>query len=172
MRNTIRSPRQLLHRYLREEDILLRIWTPGIDAWYASLHGARALQRASYPTTDVPEHIRRFLRMPLPTETCFIALIMGGLTLNSKRIHRSHQLAWRRGILFCTQCGSYTHKRVGNLSKQCLLRVPSNTTRRILNGMIEGTRSPLLGGIWPAEDDVPPIHILSRAGSSLRLLRD
>ena len=102
----------------------------------------------------------------------FYRINNGGLTLNSKRIHRSHQLAWRRGILFCMQCGSYTHKRVGNLSKPCLLRVPSKTTQRILNGMIEGTRSPLLGGIWPAEDDVPPIHILSRAGSSLRLLRD
>ena len=102
----------------------------------------------------------------------FYRINHGLLTLNSKVIHRSHQLAWRRGILFCTQCGSYTHKRVGNLSKPCLLRVPSNTTRRILNGMIEGTKSPLAGGAWPADDNTPPIHILSRAGSSLNILRD
>ena len=102
----------------------------------------------------------------------FYRINHGGLTINSKIIHRSHQLAWRRGILFCVQCGAYTHKRVGNLSRQCFMKVPSSTTRRILNNLIEGTKSPLVGGHWPADDDTPPIHILSKAGSSLNILRD
>ena len=95
-----------------------------------------------------------------------------GLIINGNIIHGSHQLAWRRGILFCMQCGVYTNKRVGNLAHQCLMKVPSSTTRRILNQLIDGSKSPLVGGQWPQESDQPPLHILSRTGSSLNILRD
>ena len=102
----------------------------------------------------------------------FLRISHDGLTINSKLIHASHNLSWRRGILFCITCGSYTHRRVGNLSRQCIMKVPSSTTRRILNKLIDGTRSPLPGGHWPTEDANPPLHIFSRAGSFLKRLGD
>ena len=61
--------------------MLLRVWKPGIDAWYASRHGVRVPRNTEYQMTGAPGHIQRYLRMLLPRETCFIVLIMGGSPL-------------------------------------------------------------------------------------------
>ena len=53
-----------------------------------------------------------------------------GLMWNGIHIHRTHQLVWLRGLIFCPKCGCYSSVRVRTLSLSCCMKPPKPGTSR------------------------------------------
>ena len=110
----------------------------------------------------VPRYSPNYHRECIQCKAWFFRIQARGLCINGRAIHHSHSLAWRRGILFCQTCGAFTVRRVGLLARPCQLKVSSGTTRRYLNGLMDGTKSPLPNGEWPQIDtENMQLHILN-----------
>jgi hypothetical protein len=70
-----------------------------------------------------------------------------GIIYKGKRLHRTHKLAWIRGIMYCTVCGSYTITKVGSLARQCRMTRSTNG-KRVMTDINNGT-CPCKHVVWP-----------------------
>ena len=84
-------------------------------------------------------------------------ILAAGLHIRGVKVHASHRLAYHRGILFCTKCGSYTIKIVRGLKAECTMRVSCSQKERDLKSMLQG--EPPNGKEWPTEDSEVPQYI-------------
>ena len=64
------------------------------------------------------------------------------------QLHKSHNLCWYRGIMYCTACGSYTTgSRVERLALSCGVKPPNASAARRLKCMKRGEHP--TSGQWP-----------------------
>ena len=84
-----------------------------------------------------------------------------GMIFRGVAIHPSHLLRWKRGVLYCARCGSYSARRVRGLRDVCIGK-PTTSKRYGLRRILSG-KTPAPGMKWPAhEHDKPPFHFLRR----------
>ena len=78
-----------------------------------------------------------------------------GMIFRGVAIHPSHLLRWKRGVLYCARCGSYSARRVRGLRDVCIGK-PTTSKRYGLRRILSG-KTPAPGMKWPAhEHDRPP----------------
>ena len=82
-------------------------------------------------------------------------ILAAGLHIRGVKVHASHRLAYHRGILFCTKCGSYTVKIVRGLKAECRMKPSDVQKDRVLKSMLRG-KPPSGMTEWPTEvSEVP-----------------
>ena len=73
------------------------------------------------------------------------------------KIHKTHSLGWKKGLVICWQCGAYTHgTRIRHLIDKCPL-TPRSIHAQLCVKAFRNGRHPLGNhGVWPQPDGVKP----------------